>query len=155
MTFTQYFIKMTLSFIVSLSFEHYGNYIVMTITMSKVGIKIPFRAFIIAINPMKIQKLMHRSSERPCTLYWLKSNQESDHTKIKICQFWWQFHHNPNTCAQVERTPLHTPSSPPLSSYAVAVPLLSDDDDDDEEDDDDDMNFVVDEDLPKADPVSR
>ena len=65
-------------------------------------------------------------------------------------------HHYPNTCAQVERTPLHTPSSPPLSSYAVAVPLLSDDDDDDdEEDDDDDMNFVVDEDQSKADPVSR
>ena len=69
MTFTQYFIKMTLSFIVSLSFEHYGNGILMTMTMSKVGIKIPFLAFIIAINPMKIQKLMQRSSERPCTLY--------------------------------------------------------------------------------------
>ena len=152
MTFTQYFIQMTLSFIVSLSFEHYGNYIVMTMTMSKVGIKIPFLAFIIAINPIKIPKLMHRSSECPCTLYRLKSNQESDHTKIKIWQFWWQFHHN----AQVERTPLHTPSSPPLSSYAVAVPLLSDDDDDDdEEDDDDDMNFVVDEDLSKADKDSR
>ena len=45
------------------------------------------------------------------------------------------------TIFQVERTPVHTPSSPPLSSYAVAAPLLSSED---EEDDDEDEHFVED-----------
>ena len=36
---------------------------------------------------------------------------------------------------QVERTPLHTPSSPPLSVYAVAAPLPSDDDEEEEGED--------------------
>ena len=60
---------------------------------------------------------------------------------------------------QVERTPLHTPSSPPLSCYAVAAPLLSSDEDEEEEEDEDDEDdedenekFVEDSD---ADPMSR
>ena len=73
---------------------------------------------------------------------------------------------------QVERTPLHTPSSPPLSSYAVAAPLLSSDEDEDDEDekfvvdnedeDDEDEKFVEDNDKEdfvgdgeECDPMSR
>ena len=71
------------------------------------------------------------------------------------------YHADQNTTiiAQVERTPLHTPSSPPLSCYAVAAPLLSsddedeeDDEDEDEEDEDENEKFVEES---EADPMSR
>ena len=55
---------------------------------------------------------------------------------------------------QVERTPLHTPSSPPLSSYAVAAPLISDEEDDEEEDSEENEAFVGEEES-EADPISR